>query len=258
MCRMKYMNARNIITALLAILICIPAAGKVKLNRDSIKYDVRIGYNIGGTAPVDMPATIRGLSKYTLQPNAVIAIGAKHHIIGRWGLMSGFRFEYKNMEIDARVKNYFVDIVMGGQSLSGTYTGHNVTKVKQFMITIPLMANYELNDKFSIHFGPYVSYLISKEFSGYVYNGHLRVDRPTGPKVEMGDKNGSHGVFDFSDHMRRLQYGVSAGADWKFHHLWGAFAEINWGLSGLHHSGFKTIDPTLYPIFGSLGVIYQL
>ncbi len=258
MCTMKTQKIRNIFAMLLMMLICIPAAGKIKLYKDSVKYDVRLGYNIGGTAPINMPATIRGLHKYTLQPNVIISINGKHKLEGRWGLMSGFRFEYKDMEVDARVKNYYVDIVMGGQSLSGTYTGHNVCKVKQFMITLPVMATYDISKNFQLHAGPYVSVLLSKEFSGYVYNGHLRVDRPTGPKVEMGGKDGAHGVFDFSDHMRRIQYGFSAGADWQFTNLWGAYAEINWGLSGIHHSDFKTIDPTLYPIFGSLGVIYRL
>ena len=248
---------KHLATIILAFLFCLPSFGGF-FKIDNVTYDMRLGYNIGGTAPLNMPATIRGLNKYTLQPNAVIGIAAKRNIKGRWGIMTGSRFEYKNMEIDATVKNYFVDIVMGGQSLSGIYCGHNVTKVKQFMITIPVMATYDLNDKFSFHAGPYVSVLLSKEFSGYVYNGHLRVDRPTGPKVEMGGKNGSHGVFDFSDEMRRLQYGISAGADWHFSKDWGAFAEINWGLSGLHHSDFKTIDPTLYPIFGSFGFIRRL
>ena len=244
--------------ALLAILICIPASGKIKLNVDSITYDLRVGYNIGGTAPINMPASIRKLNKYTLQPNIVIAMGAKHRLNNRWGLMTEFRFEYKNMKIDATVKNYFVDIVMGGQSLSGIYCGHNVTKVKEFMVTVPLMATYDITDDLSIHAGPYISFLLSKEFSGYVYNGHLRVDRPTGPKVEMGGKNGAHGVFDFSDKMRKIQYGISAGADWQFSRLWGVYGEINWGVSGIHKADFKTIDPTLYPIFGSLGMIYRL
>lgn len=249
---------KNIVTLLFAILLCIPAAGKIKLDLDSIRYDVRIGYNIGGTAPVDMPASIRKLNKYKLQPNFVIAIGAKHHLSGRWGLMSGFRFENKNMEIDATVKNYFVDIVMGGQSLSGIYCGHNATKVKQFMITIPLYVTFNITDDLSIHAGPYASLLLSKEFSGCVYNGHLRVDRPTGPKVEMGGKDGAHGVFDFSDHMRRMQYGVTAGADWQFSKEWGVYGEVNWGFTGIHQSDFKTVDPTLYPIFGSFGMIYKL
>ena len=31
---------------------------------DSLNYTFRIGYNIGGTAPVGMPATIRKLNSY--------------------------------------------------------------------------------------------------------------------------------------------------------------------------------------------------
>ena len=38
---------------------------------DSLNYTFRIGYNIGGTAPVGMPATIRKLNSYDFQPDSM-------------------------------------------------------------------------------------------------------------------------------------------------------------------------------------------
>ena len=33
------------------------------------EYQARVAYNLGGTAPIGMPATIRTLHSYTLRPN---------------------------------------------------------------------------------------------------------------------------------------------------------------------------------------------
>ena len=43
---------------------------------DSLNYTFRIGYNIGGTAPVGMPATIRKLNSYDFQPNVSLGLDA--------------------------------------------------------------------------------------------------------------------------------------------------------------------------------------
>ena len=43
---------------------------------DNLSYYARFGYNLGGTAPIGMPATIRSLDKYTLKGNFTIALDA--------------------------------------------------------------------------------------------------------------------------------------------------------------------------------------
>ena len=58
--------------------------------------------------------------------------------------------------------------------------------------------------------------------------------------------------------MRKIQVGFDAGADWQIYRRWGAYADIAWGITGIHHSSFKTIEQTLYPIFGTVGIIYKL
>ena len=43
---------------------------------DDLRYHVRLGYNIGGTAPLGMPATIRTLDKFTLGNNMTVGLDA--------------------------------------------------------------------------------------------------------------------------------------------------------------------------------------
>ena len=88
-----------------------------------------MAYNIGGTAPIGLPATIRTLHSYTLQPNFSLGIDAYHPLSGKWGFVGGLHFENKGMKIDAGVKNYYMRIVRGGEELKGIFTGNVVTKV---------------------------------------------------------------------------------------------------------------------------------
>ena len=223
-----------------------------------VKLYARLGYNLGGTAPIGLPSTIRGMDSYKLCSNSVIETDAMKNLDDRWGGLVGIRLENKDMDVNARVKNYHMEIVRGGQSLEGMFTGNVHTLVRQWMITLPIQATYSINDKLRLRMGPYVSYLLSKDFEGEAYNGHLRVGNPTGPLVEMGNDVGTRGTCDFSEHMRRIQVGVSAGIDWNVYRRFDLFADVNWGLTGIHHSNFKTIEQALYPIFGTFGVNYRI
>ena len=106
--------------------------------------------------------------------------------------------------------------------------------------------------------GPYVSLLTNGGFDGDAYNGYLRQDNPTGPKVEMAGKDGKHGVFEFDDDMRKVQLGIGGGADWAVGGRLGLSFELSWGLLPVFKSDFKTIKETLYPIYGTIGFTYQL
>ena len=218
----------------------------------------KVGFNLGGTAPIGLPASIRKLNSYTLQSNPVIGIEAEKTLSEQWGIMTGLYYENKGMKEDANVKNYHMAIVRGGQELEGMYTGNVSTEVNEWMFTVPVMATYHIGSRWRIHAGPYVSLLTQKSFEGRAHNGYLRVGTPTGAKVNIGDDVSTSGTYDFSSNMRRFQWGVSAGADWRAFKRWGFFAELKWGLSGIHKSDFHTIEQTLYPIFGSAGVVYRL
>lgn len=247
---------RRLLTAA-TIAACAISAHAAGIT-DSLNYNVRLGYNIGGTAPVGMPATIRKLNEYHVKSNVSLCFDILKDLYGRWGMMTGIHLENKGMETDASVKNYHMRIEQDGNSLEGYFTGHNVTKVNEWLITVPVMATCSLGSGVMLKAGPYLSYVLTKEFEGNVYDGYLRHNTPTGAKITFGHEEGERGTFDFSGDMRRLQFGVDVGADWYFSKRWGVYADIAWGLTGIHKSSFKTIEQTLYPIFGTLGVTYKL
>lgn len=241
---------------LLSAVMALPSAAS-GITED-MACNLRFGYGIGGTAPVGMPATIRSLDSYGLEPNFTLGLDICKRLCGKWGLTLGLHIENKGMDIDATVKNYHMEIIRGGQSLEGCFTGRNSTEVSQWMLTVPLQVTWFFNDNLRLKLGPYASYLSSRKFAGYAGDGYLRVGGPTGTKIELGSEEGSRGTYDFSDSMRRIQAGVVLGADWFFYRQWGAFVDLSWGLTGIFRSSFNTIEQTLYPIYGTIGISYKI
>ena len=224
---------------------------------DSLNYTFRIGYNIGGTAPVGMPATIRKLNSYDFQPNVSLGLDVQKDLWGKWGLAAGVRLENKGMKIDATVKNYHMKMVQGGNELEGMYTGRLVTDCNLWMLTVPVMATFH-SGRWLIKCGPYVSYVATRSFKGHVYDGYLRTGDPTGDKVDMGPESDDNPTYDFSDDMRKCHVGMLIGADCRLGKRLGVYADLTWGLNDAFKSSFKTIEQTLYPIYGTIGLTYKL
>lgn len=218
----------------------------------------RLGYSIGGTAPLGIPATIRSLDKFILQPNVSFGADAIKPLGRNFGLLVGLHFENKAMHIDATVKNYHMKFTQGGQTLEGMFTGHNDSHAVQWMFTLPIQATYNINNKWRLKLGPYFSYLVSRNFDGFAYDGYLREGTPTGPKVLLGNTDEERGNYDFKDDIRKCQWGLGVGVDYFFTRKFGAYADLSWGLSGFFKGSFKTLDQTLYPIYGTIGIVYKI
>lgn len=228
------------------------------LRLDSLTYIARIDYGLGGTAPVNMPESIRKLNNYKLRPNFGFGADVQKSFDRHWGVMVGLHLNLRGMETDADVKNYHMEMRRGGEQLDGQFTGSVVTKASQWLLTIPVLATYDISPKVRVKAGPFIAFALNNDFSGYAYNGYLREGNPTGAKVEMGTEEGTRGEYDFSSDLRRFQWGVQAGVDWYAGKRWGVSADITWGLNGVFKSSFTTIEQTMYPIYGVIGLNYKL
>lgn len=227
-------------------------------NKGEIQLKARVGYSIGATAPIGIPATIRSIESFKLTPNFMVGADGMYQLSDRFGLQAGLHYEIKDMDGEVTTKGYHMKVKMDEDELEGLYTGHVRQIVRQRMFTIPIQLTYDLSRKVQLKAGPYLSLLASKEFYGYAADGYLRKDTPTGAKVVMGDKEGEWATYDFSDDMRTCQMGVSVGVDWAFSSQVGMSADLSWGLTGIHHSDFKTVEQTLYPIYGTVGLFYRI
>lgn len=224
---------------------------------DSISFDVRVGYALGGTVPTSLDNKIRHINSFNPGFNFSVAAEASYPLNERWSLHSGLRFELGSMDVDSRVKNYDIEVVRGGESLDGIFIGNVRIKTAQRRITLPIQAAYRLNNRWQLRGGVFMGWLTNRRFWGWAYDGYLREGSPVGAKIEMGREPGERGDFDFDKNMRHMQWGLDVGADWHLNRRWGAFAELTYGLSGLFKSDFHSVQ-TLRPLYGTLGILYTI
>lgn len=221
------------------------------------EYEIKAGFNIGGTAPLPFPEEIRSIDGY----NPTLSITIEGNMTKwldhqkRWGIITGLRMENKGMRTKATVKNYSMEIIGDdGNRLKGNWTGGVRTKVQNSYLTIPVLAAYKINERTNVKAGPYFSYLMDGDFSGHVYEGYLRENSPVGDKINFS--NGAIASYDFSSDLRKFQWGIQAGIDWKaFKHL-KIYADLNWGLNDIFEKDFNTITFPMYPIFLNVGFGY--
>ena len=250
---------KNTIIAIGMTVLTFGMAGTAKAGiLDSLQIRAHAGYSIGGTTPIPLPESIRSIDSYSLRPSFMVGFDAMLPLKGKWGITAGLHFENKGMKADVTTKAYHMEVVKGGSHITGLFTGHVSQNVTQWMLTVPVQATLELSRKVVLRGGPYVSFLLSKEFSGIASDGYLREGNPTGAKILMGDKEGEWATYEFDDDMRTLQFGIGIGADWQVYKRFGVSADLNWGLTGIFPGDFKTVEQTLYPIYGTIGVFYRL
>ena len=150
-------------------LIALPAFGQMDRNQGIIKsallgleYEVKAGFNIGGTAPLLLPVEIRAITGY----NPTLALAIEGNVTKwfdqerKWGMRIGIRLDNKSMKTDARVKNYGMEIIGdGGEIVKGNWTGYVKTDVNNTYLSFPVLATHLFNRRFSMNLGPYFAYV---------------------------------------------------------------------------------------------------
>jgi hypothetical protein len=250
------MNKR-IKLALLAVALVIPFMAHAEGNFFSdLQYEVNAGTNIGGASPIPLPREIREINSYS--PNLNLLLGATVTkwlgVEKKWGVAVGARVGTKGMKTKATVKNYGMEILDDGNILSGRWTGKVQTKYHTQQLVIPITAVWKVNKRLRVNFGPYLSYAFDNDFSGYVYEGYLREGDPTGDKyVFEGD---SKATYDFSDNVRKFQWGIQGGVSWMAYNHLAVNANLTWGCNNIFVSSFKTVSFNMYPIYLNVGFGY--
>ena len=253
-----------LIIALLLCVTTIPAWAQQERTQSIIQsylhgweYSLKAGFSIGGTSPLPLPVEIRSIDGYSpsmaisIEGNTTKWLDAKKI----WGLTIGLRLENKSMTTEATVKNYNMKIInTNGGELKGLWTGGVKTKVKNNYLSIPVLANYRISPRWKLVAGPYFSYLLEGNFSGNVYEGHLRTPDATGSRVNFEGE--SIATYDFSNDLRKFQWGLQLGGEWRaFKHL-NVYADLTWGLNDIFQKDFDTITFAMYPIYLNVGFGY--
>lgn len=253
------MNGKKITVVLIGLLVFgggIFSTMAQKQFTSGFSYELRGGLNIGGTAPLPIPAEIRKIKSYAPGLCIVLEGVAEYACNSEWGIRSGIRLESKGMTTRAGVKNYGMVISNeeGGQ-VEGLWTGDVETRVRLSYISVPLLVVYRPTDRLHLSAGPFLSYLMEGDFYGSVSDGHLRTPDATGRRIDFRD--GHIASYDFSNHLRRWQVGMQVGGSWQAYKHLTIHTDLLWGLQDIFQPDFKTVAFSLYPLYLSVGFGYR-
>lgn len=221
---------------------------------------VRAGYTIGGTTPLPLPEEIRSINAFSPKGGATIGVDVYKMFCKRWGASMGWHFFYEGFHTSADVKNYKMSLTMDGNTMSGYFTGTDITNTDMWGMTIPILATFRISPRWNLSFGPYLSTYFKKNFSGEVYDnekgvGYLRVNDPTGEKVNIDRNNPA--TYDFSDNMFQWNAGMEVGFDWKACKHMNVFAKLDWGMTNIWEPNFDAVAFRMYPIYATIGLAYR-
>ncbi|MDL2289818.1 PorT family protein [Paludibacteraceae bacterium OttesenSCG-928-F17] len=221
-----------------------------------IEYRVKAGIALGGTAPIPIPLEIQEINNFNPLVNSSLEVEFMKTISDDGGLSIGLRLESKGMETNASVKNYNMKMVSDdGGEIAGVWTGMVNTRVSLTYLTLPILAVWKPSQRWDIKLGPYMSYRLYGTFSGSAYDGYLRVGSPIGEKREFRDDK--EAIYNFSEDLRRMNFGVQLGADWRaFTHLLVGL-DLTWGFNSILKKDFDVITFKMYPIFLRLNFAYS-
>ncbi|QCX53285.1 porin family protein [Elizabethkingia sp. JS20170427COW] len=230
---------------------------KESFFKKDMEYQVRANFSIGGATPLGIPQEIRKIESY----NPTLALGLEANATKwistdkKWGVRVGAKVESKGMKTKAQVKSYLTKIEQNNQSVKGYFTGLVQTDVKNTYVSFPISAVYRLSPKWNFYGGLYFSGLIDKSFDGYVTDGHFRQGTPVGPKIIF--ENGSQASYDFSEEVRKFQWGMQLGAEWTMKKHFVLFPEVSYGFNGILNPDFDAISFNMHNIYLNLGFGYK-
>lgn len=252
---------KQLFSILLAAVLSLVATSNVSAKKDSLDVILRAGYILGGTTPLPLPAEIRSIDGFSPRYGLSVGVDVRRHFSELFGMTAGLHFFHEGFHTEATVKNYRMALTMEGNTMAGYFTGANVTNTELMGLTIPFMATLRLGNHWNVSAGPYVSLYFSKKFYGYVFDnsegiGYLRVDTPTGDKINIDSSNPAS--YDFNDHMEMWSFGAELLFDWHTGRHWGAFGKVDWGLSNIFENEFDAVAFKMYPIYATFGVSYRL
>ncbi len=217
-----------------------------------------LGYTIGGMTPVPLPAEIREIQRFHPTDGLSWGFDFSRKVSSQWRAAVGIHYFDRGMRTEARVKAYQVKVVQAGNTLEGYFSGVNHTRASQQGFALPLQAEWQPLARCTFFTGPVVEWYFDRSFTGSVTDGYLRVNQPTGRKVEFGASPEEAPTYDFSNDMARWGFGWQVGADWQVSSRWSVFLQARYIFTNLFQPGFTTVSMKLHPMFVTTGLAYRV
>lgn len=259
--KQKYRKISLLLIASLFVLVGnVDASNKGAFKSfftENIDYEVNAQFAIGGSIPINFPQEIRSIESFNPGMQLGLGLQATKWLCNDqdWGVRLGARFQAKGMTTEARVKNYFTEVIMDNASINGYYTGLVNTEVKNTYVVVPVSVVKSLSDRWNIYGGLNVAFLIDNGFTGYVSDGYLRQGSPIGEKVVFEGEG--RGPYDFSNDIRTFQWGAQIGGEYSLNKDFNIFANLDYDFNNVFKKDFSAITFTMHNLYLNIGFGYK-
>lgn len=242
------------------VLIVLVMSSLVVINAQTserkIEYNFALGFNIGGTTPIGLPAEIRGIDSYQPTLNLTVGASALKMLSPKWGVEAGLRFENKGMKTGVEVRNWQMTVNIQSGDDTGTKTGYFTGRIKNktsiSYLALPVRAIYRINEKWDLKGGLYFSYAIDRSFTGNVIEGRIR-ETPLHPVIGITKAD-----YDYSEDLRKFDLGIDLGANWKVYRNLAVHANLTWGFLPVLDPDKRRVNMDNYNVYLNIGVNYTL
>lgn len=253
------MKNKLLFSFVLTALLWLNGKAQEQNQGDSIRkleYRITMGINIGGLSPVPLPKNVRKINSYNPRFNPSVGIEGLYRFNKHWSLGMNPRIEYKGMKVKDSVVYFHTQIQQGdgaeAATFEGDFSGTNYTDVKNLYLTVPVFAQYTINEKWHYRLGGYIATLLRSQFKGTVSDGYIRNGGSKGEKVII-----STATFDFSDKLKKFDYGIYAGINRDIGERFSLDLNLQWGLNSAFPSSFSGISFRMHNIYAQIGAGYR-
>ena len=244
---------RKTLSILILTAICLCAGAQtIDTTQPRLRHSVTLGIGTGASAPIPIPNRISQMS-WTPHLCALAGYNLRYQLAPRYALRTGLQVRHVGMSAEAKVYQMFTQAIVDDAEVSGYFTGYNETKFNATYISLPLTFTYCLGDKWSFDAGLYAALKIQGHFSGAVKDGYIRIDKPTGDKVEVGYEE-----FDFSDYVNPFDFGLNLSAERRISNTISATLDLSWAFNSCMKSSFRGLEYKMHNIYAIFGLCYKL
>lgn len=230
--------------------------GKVVKEERFLEFQHRgvLAVNAGGSMPIPIP---NAFSPTGFGLKFCPVAGYEMTMMSEYGfgLLMGLRYEAKGMKADADVFQIYTNVEVNGTEAAGYFTGKNHTEVYNQYLVLPVGIVWESKNKnWEINANFYLAQAVGRSFKGYVYDGYLRKDTPTGDKIDITEKE----FFDFKENVSTFDYGLELGFYRKIYKKFEFNTHLSWGLASLMNKDFTGLPYKMNNIYARIGFSYRL
>jgi len=242
-------------TYLMVVLLTFAALLPPAARAFDINWSAGVGYNIGATTPLGIPAAIRSIGGYAPGPNLSLSVNASTLISSKFGVGAGVSVDNLAMNTKITTRNYHLTMTIVDGEETGTRTGYYTGKIQNktslTYLTIPVYAVFRPDSKWEVNAGPYIAFAINRSFRGYVSEGKMRED-PYHPVISI-----TKAEYDYSSDLRKVDAGIIAGGSRKIYKELAVKASLRWGLMSVLNPATRKVDMNTYNIYLNVGLNYS-